>query len=161
MNLTSEELEALEKLEKAATPIHPIPSVISESGHKHRIGTTFVFHPRHVGEAVATFTDEQAARAYIATSGAFPALIAAARENANLRAKLADAEKALDEQAEAVRVLAKELRRYADCADELHTCHVDKLPCEACENIKRLNAATRETQNNPTAAAAMKEASGS
>jgi hypothetical protein len=94
--MTSEELEALEKLEKAATPIHPIPSVISESGHKHRIGTTFVFHARHVGEAVATFTDEQTARAYIATSGAFPALIAAARENARLRAVVEAARKVHD-----------------------------------------------------------------
>lgn len=70
-----------------------------------------------------------------------------------------EAEKARDEQAEAVGVLAKELRWWADCADELHTCHVDNLPCEACENIRRLNAATRETQNNAVAAAAVKEAS--
>jgi hypothetical protein len=82
------------------------------------------------------------------------------RENADLRATLAAAENARDEQAEAVRVLANELRWYATCTDELHTCHVDKLPCEACENITRLNVATRETQNNPIAAAAVKEAGG-
>jgi hypothetical protein len=139
--MTSEELEALEKLEKAATPIHPIPSVISESGHKHRIGTTFVFHARHVGEAVATFTDEQTARAYIATSGAFPALIAAARENADLRAKLANAEKARDEQAEAVRVLGREL--FTRCF-----LGYDKAWVES--EIAKIN--------NPTAAAAVKEA---
>jgi hypothetical protein len=84
--VTNKELEALEKLEKAATPIYPIPSVIRESGCKHPVGTTFVFHARDIGRVVATFTEEQNAREYIATSGALPALIAAARENARLRA---------------------------------------------------------------------------
>ena len=82
------------------------------------------------------------------------------RDNADLRARLENAEKDRDTKAAAVRVMGVELYWYAACADDVHTCNTDLIPCNACERIRRLNAATRETQNNPTAAAAVKEASG-
>jgi hypothetical protein len=87
----------------------------------------------------------------------------AALREANQKAKcaeenLAEAEKIRDEHAKTVQVLANELDWYAFCADDWHTCHGDKFPCEACENIKRLNAATRETQKSQDAVEALKAA---
>jgi hypothetical protein len=72
------------------------------------------------------------------------------RENADLRAKLAAAEKALDDQAEAVRVLAHEI-------SEWRLAHV-------CSPVSLIDApiirARKRTASNPTAAAAVKEAGG-
>jgi hypothetical protein len=120
--MTSEELEALEKLEKAATPGPWDVFADVDLCVYNVIGPAFapiaVVRTRTIDDPPAEDDDGGHAADFTASSlivalrNAAPALIAAARENANLRAKLADAEKALDEQAEAVRVLAGEISEW-------------------------------------------------
>jgi hypothetical protein len=135
--MTSEELEALEKLEKAATP-----------GPWYGC---FDYIVTADDEPIAEYFGNDADCEFIVLlRDAAPALIAAARENADLRAKLAAAEKALDDQAEAVRVLAHEI-------SEWRLAHV-------CSPVSLIDApiirARKRTASNPTAAAAVKEAGG-
>jgi hypothetical protein len=87
------------------------------------------------------------------------------RENADLRAKLADAEKARDEQAEAVRVLAK-CYSFVE-ADAMMVADLTRhAPLDAESQAKHdsteaaSEALMREIADNPAAAAAVKEASG-
>jgi hypothetical protein len=168
--MTSEELDALEKLEKAATP----GPWHEYSNHDSVYGTQIGMiddadSPHDVFQLADTSFDEDTsntnAELMAALRNAAPALIAAARENADLRAKLADAEKARDEQAEAVRVLAK-CYSFVE-ADAMMVADLTRhAPLDAESQAKHdsteaaSEALMREIADNPAAAAAVKEASG-
>jgi hypothetical protein len=84
-------------------------------------------------------------------------IAALARENVDLRAKLTAAEKARDEQAEAVRVLAK----YTACKLEGQRNHIRNAVRGSGvlqDWQKRTSRAQTDMMNNLTAAAAVKEA---
>ncbi len=87
------------------------------------------------------------------------------RENADLRAKLAAAEKARDEQAEAVRVLGADIARTQQYVLKLRNGYADlkrsigKVSCaHPSDALTQLIQSWDDFANNPTAAAAVKEA---
>jgi hypothetical protein len=175
--VTSKELDELETMISHATP-GPWCNVWLDRVYRSVDGW-MAEHVSNSGpishEPDATKYCAANARLIAALRNAAPALIAAARENADLRAKLAEADaacanhraarkeadwnistlkgfiaaadKARDEQAEAVRLLAREVRMWRS-----------SCTYSAKEALRIAAEAREETQNNPIAAAAVKEA---